>query len=123
MRRNVARQRRPYLGNPTARCNICQNDFLVIFGYYTCEDADNFCDYDVCNNCYKGGIAQHGLTCSEGLPLGLSITKRDRYWGFGAICNVCQRKIEDVRNGYYICPNAHSSCNFDCCKACYKGPK
>ena len=81
--------RSPYMGTPVARCDICRKNFNFTMGAYVCDDADINCDYDCCPACFKGNVASKGTMCSEGLPLQYSTAKRDRYWGYGAICNVC----------------------------------
>jgi hypothetical protein len=109
-------------GIEDATCNICHEEFNVTQGVFVCEDADNGCNYDCCPRCFKGNVVGKGKKiCSEGFPLIKRTSKRTRYLGYAANCDVCKQRINDVRNGYYVCNNADSHCNFDCCEGCFNG--
>ena len=90
------RERNPYNGADSIACNICEKEAVCYRGYYCCKNADKDCNYDVCNECYKGiKTFKLGVTCPGGNPLSLRNWDAD-----AATCDVCDKDIE-FEDGFY----------------------
>ena len=107
--RQKPRERAPYYGAESVACNICYKEAACYRGYYACENADKDCDYDICQECYRGKKAfMKGVTCPSGDPLSL------RTWNAeGASCDICEEEIDvEAGEGFYQC---YKNCNYCIC--------
>lgn len=121
--RSYPRQRPRYNGAPTAVCSNCRESFLCADGYYVCEDADTTCDFDLCWTCVWKENRMRCKYCKEENELFFTTKKRERYGNSTFYCTLCKTDIVNYAEGYFVCKQAESSCDFDCCKNCYNaGP-